>query len=277
MKYKNLNKSSYDFNLLAQRHDELNPYIILKHGKHTIDFSDYNAIYHLNKALLKTYYAVTDWELPKGYLCPTVPGRMKYLQILNELIQKETVHGIDIGTGASGIYCILAAKQYQWRMDGIDSNFEAYQWAKKNILLAGGISNLVSIRFQENNANIIKGALDASCHYNFTMCNPPFYSSEKEALKVSMQKSDRLQLSSVTNYGGHAKELWCNGGEALFIKRMIKESVAFKDQVTYFTCLVSNKQNLEKLVKLIRKLSAKEMVKVMTIGNKVSHILIWQF
>lgn len=277
MEYKNLNKTSYDFNLLIQHHDALKPYVLLKHGKHTIDFSDYNAIYHLNKALLKTYYDVSDWELPEGYLCPAIPGRMKYLQLLNELIQKETVHGIDIGVGASGIYCILAAKHYQWKMNGIDSNFEAYEWAKKNITQADGITDLVDIRFQENNANIFKGVLDEGLHYNFTMCNPPFYASEKEALKVSMQKSERLQLRSVTNYGGHAKELWCNGGEALFIKRMIKESVTFKNQVTYFTCLVSNKQHLDKLVKLIRKLGAKETVKVMTIGNKVSHILIWQF
>ena len=36
------------------------------------------------------------------------------------------------------------------------------------------------------------------------------------------------------NFGGSANELWCNGGELLFVKRMIKESVLYQNQVYWF-------------------------------------------
>ena len=277
MSYKNPKEIIYNIDELIVHHDELKHYVIDTQGHLSINFSDQNAVFHLNKALLKAYYDVKDWQLPKGYLCPGIPGRMHYLNLLNKLVDKDEVHGIDIGTGASAIYCILAAKHFKWKMNGIDSNPEAYNWAKKNISLAEGLEALVSIKFQDDNSNILTGALDENCFYDFTMCNPPFYSSEKEAVKANTKKITNLKLGINSQNIGHAKELWCNGGEALFIKRMIKESMHYKEQVHFFTSLVSNKKNVDKLVKLIRKCNAKESIETLKIGNKTSHVLIWQF
>jgi 23S rRNA (adenine1618-N6)-methyltransferase len=79
------------------------------------------------------------------------------------------------------------------------------------------------------------------------------------------------------NFAGHAHELWCNGGEALFIKRMIKESVAYKGQVGWFTCLLSRKQNLKKPLKQLEKLQAEVKVIEMATGNKESRFVAWRF
>ena len=72
-------------------------------------------------------------------------------------------------------------------------------------------------------------------------------------------------------------ELWCNGGEALFVKRLIKESVDFKDQVEWFTSLISKKQHLSKLEKQAKKLNAEVQIIPMQTGNKESRILAWRF
>ena len=79
------------------------------------------------------------------------------------------------------------------------------------------------------------------------------------------------------NFGGQANELWCNGGEALFIKRMIKQSVAFKSQVGWFTTLVSKKENLAKIYKQLDKLKVTRTTIPMTQGNKQSRIVAWRF
>ena len=111
------------------------------------------------------------------------------------------------------------------------------------------------------------------------MCNPPFHSSEAEATKGTMRKLKNLKKEGKTelNFGGQANELWCNGGEALFIKRLIKQSVAFKSQVGWFTTLVSKKENLLKIFKQLDKLKATHRTFNMFQGNKKSRIVAWNF
>ena len=58
---------------------------------------------------------------------------------------------------------------------------------------------------------------------------------------------------------------------------MIKQSAAFKANVTWFTTLVSRKENLPKLEKQLKKLKASVKVIEMSQGHKKSRILAWQF
>ena len=60
-----------------------------------------------------------------GYLIPPVPGRLEYLLHLQEFslekfnIDKNTkLRGLDIGSGANGIYCILGSQHFNWTMVG---------------------------------------------------------------------------------------------------------------------------------------------------------------
>ena len=117
------------------------------------------------------------------------------------------------------------------------------------------------------------------------MCNPPFHASEEEATKGTLRKLRNLRKDDgyqtkdeiVLNFGGQANELWCNGGEALFIKRMIKQSAAFKSQVGFFSTLVSKKENLNKIYKQLDKLQAAHKTVVMNHGNKKSRFVYWSF
>ncbi len=111
------------------------------------------------------------------------------------------------------------------------------------------------------------------------MCNPPFHTSEAEATKGTMRKLKNLKKEGKTglNFGGQANELWCNGGEALFIKRMIKQSVGFKSQVGWFTTLVSKKENLQKIYKQLDKLKATHKTTMLSQGNKKSRFVAWKF
>lgn len=275
MHIRNIHRYGYDFAKLVAAHPELGPHITqTPANEETIDFSDADAILEFNTALLKHHYKIKYWKLPEQSLYPPIPGRADYIHHISDLLEKGERTGLDIGCGASAIYPILGSSIYNWKMVGCDVDDTSVAFAKKNTLK----NDDIEIRHQIDKGNILKGVILEGENYDFTMCNPPFYASEEEAVRANSTKQRKLGTrEEIRNFGGHAHELWCNGGEALFIKRMIKESVAFKKQVGWFTCLLSRKQNLIKPLKQLNKLKAEVRVVEMTTGNKESRFVAWRF
>ncbi|MCJ7757184.1 MAG: 23S rRNA (adenine(1618)-N(6))-methyltransferase RlmF [Gillisia sp.] len=281
---KNFHIASYDFDALVNKHKELGKYVrINSYGNKSIDFSDRAAVLHLNKALLKYHYQLKDWNIPENYLCPPIPGRADYIHYIADLLKgdgiKTSVKGLDIGVGANCIYPILGARIYNWKMVGAEIDTNAVAAAKANINATPGLREFIEIRQQEENAHIFKGIVKEGEVYQFTMCNPPFHPSKEAATKGTLRKLKNLgQVRSFElNFGGQANELFCNGGEALFIKRMIKESVLYRSQIGWFTSLVSKKENLPNIYKQLNKLKATHKTIEMQQGNKQSRFVAWKF
>ncbi|PHS67950.1 MAG: 23S rRNA (adenine(1618)-N(6))-methyltransferase RlmF [Flavobacterium sp.] len=287
----NIHNQSYNFEELIAVIPKLKSFVFVnEHGTQTIDFSNSKAVLQLNKALLKHHYAIENWGIPAHYLCPPIPGRADYLHYINDLLIEDNkttkIKGLDIGVGANCIYPILAAQIFNWKMVGSDIDESAIVSAKRNVEASESLKNNIEIRHQEKNADIFEGIIKEGEYFHFTMCNPPFHSSEEEATKGTLRKLRNLQSENqpyqtkkeiVLNFGGQANELWCNGGEALFLKRMIKQSVEFKTQVGWFTCLVSKKENLQKIKKQLHKLKATHQTIPMSQGNKKSRFIAWKF
>ena len=125
--------SNYKFSLLVNAVPELEAFIIPgKFARKSIDFSDPEAIYMLNKALLKWRFNV-NWTLKEGHLCPAVPGRFDYLLHANDLLSKiegRRARMLDIGTGASLIYPLLGTAAFNWECVGSEVDKEAISYAK---------------------------------------------------------------------------------------------------------------------------------------------------
>jgi len=281
---KNIHNAPYDFKELAASNPELIPFVNIGQKKAiTIDFANNEAVLQLNRAILINQYGLSDWSIPKGYLCPPIPGRADYIHHLADFLKDNSVKtkakGLDIGVGANCIYPILGNRIYNWKMVGTDINEVAIASATRNINATPDLKEHIEVRHQTDNSNIFKGVIKKGEKYQFSMCNPPFHASEKEANKGTKRKLQNLGLetNSKLNFGGQANELWCNGGEALFIKRMIKQSEEFKNQVTWFTCLVSKKDNLSKINKQLKKLNTIHKTITMTQGNKQSRFIAWKF
>ncbi len=278
----------YDFAVLTTKNPSLKHFVFVnEHKVKSIDFANPEAVFHLNKALLIHFYRVEQYELPDGYLCPAVPGRADYLCHLNTFLRtrtaKEHYRALDIGVGANCIYPIIGAQHFGWDMVGVDIHQESVDSARRIVVGTRGLDQNVEIRFQKNKSNIFNDTIEPDEFFDFTICNPPFYSDEGAATKSSIRKisnlSDRGRADKtfVPNFGGNANELWCNGGEALFIKRMIKQSLNFKKQVGIFTTLVSKEAHLPKLFKQLEKAKAGFETIPMHLGNKRSRILVWYF
>ena len=284
---KNIHQAPYPLEKLTKAHPPLAEFVhINTFGRETVDFSSAHAVFHLNKALLEYYYNITGWHIPEGYLCPPIPSRADYIHYLQELLQEipitHTITALDVGTGANCIYALLGAQMYNWNVVGCDIDATAVAAAKKNAMATEGLSEKIEIRHQTNNAHIFEGIILPDEFYHVTVCNPPFYGSEEEANKNTIRKLKQLNpeksiLELERNFKGRPNELWCNGGEALFIKRMIKQSVSFKDQVGWFTTLVSKKEHLTKIYKLLQKLNTDYKTLQMKQGHKETRVVAWRF
>lgn len=280
----NPHKGRYDFKVLVDKLPELKSFIIKNPiGEETIDFSDNQAVVCLNKALLKTYYNIDNWDIPAGFLCPPIPGRADYIHYIAELLtKKKNINVLDIGTGANCIYPIIGSQTFDWNYTASDIDPKSIENAQKIIDSNEKLKNKVKLKLQKDRNHIFIGVIEKNDKFDLTMCNPPFHSSLEDALKANQRKVNNLNkgnknIQKGLNFGGQKAELWCPGGERLFLKKMAKESVNFASQVYYFTSLISNKENIKPTIKVLEKLGAKCKVLEMSQGQKISRVLAWTF
>ncbi|NRB25771.1 23S rRNA (adenine(1618)-N(6))-methyltransferase RlmF [Shewanella sp.] len=84
---RNLHKDGYDFETLTAASPELKPFVRPNpYGNLSIDFSAPQAVKALNLALLKAHYKIESWDIPQGFLCPPIPGRVDYLHYVADLL-----------------------------------------------------------------------------------------------------------------------------------------------------------------------------------------------
>ncbi|ANQ52091.1 23S rRNA (adenine(1618)-N(6))-methyltransferase RlmF [Flammeovirga sp. MY04] len=283
---KNIHKTGYQFELLQNAIPEITSHIVItKGGKQSINFHDPIAVKLLNRALLKAHYKINHWDIPEGYLCPPVPGRLDYLLGINDLLNETTkltpkdIKGLDVGTGANMIYPLLGVSQFKWKFLASEIDERALENGVKLLKDNKIPISKIHLKKQNNPTKIFDNIIGERDRIAFTMCNPPFYKSKEEAESATTRKNKNLNQENLKdrNFGGLKNELWVKGGELQFIKNMMKESVNYKDQVVWFTTLVSQQAHVSELNKTIRKLKANIRIVDMNQGQKKSRFIAWSF
>lgn len=276
-------RTRYDFPQLIACSPALAAFVkVNAHGDDSIDYADPLAVKALNQALLKQAYGLQHWDIPPGYLCPPIPGRSDYIHHLADLISLRRgpeVRVLDVGTGANCIYPLIGASEYGWSFVGAEIDPVALRWAKKIVASNPSVAGLIECRLQTSVMQCFEGIIKNGEPFDLTMCNPPFHASAAEAAAGAQRKLRNLGgKKEVLNFGGKASELWCEGGELAFIRRMIEESVAFAQNCGWFTTLVSKSEHLPRLEKTLRQVKATEVRIIdMAQGQKRSRILAWTF
>jgi len=273
----------YDFPLLTAGSPALAAFVKPNaYGDDSIDYADPLAVKALNQALLLQVYGLRQWDIPPGYLCPPIPGRSDYIHHLADLIalrRGPSVRVLDIGTGANCIYPLIGASEYGWSFVGAEVDPAAWRWAQKIVAANPSVTSLVECRLQKSATQCFQGVINPGEHFDLTMCNPPFHTSAAAAAEGTQRKLRNLGGKKTgLNFGGKANELWCEGGELGFIRRMIEESTGFGRQCGWFTTLVSKSEHLPRLEQALRRVRAVEVKIIdMAQGQKKSRILAWTF
>ena len=291
---RNRHQGRYDFPALIKTSPELAAFVILNpYGKESIDFANPAAVKVFNRALLKQFYGIEHWDIPADYLCPPIPGRADYLHYLADLLAScnggeiprgAQVRALDIGVGANCIYPLLGNREYGWQFLGSDIDASAIASAKAIVRSNPGLASAIELRQQTDGAHIFQNLLQADERFDLSLCNPPFHASASEASSGSKRKwrnlgkLDPKRKLPVLNFGGQAAELWCQGGEAAFVSRLIKESVQHSQQVLWFTSLISKASNLPGVYSALKQAGVLEMRTVeMAQGQKQSRFVAWTF
>lgn len=285
-------KNVYDFKKLAASYKSLKQYVFTNEfGSETINFALPEAVKVLNTAILVSNYGIQNWDIPENYLCPPIPGRTDYLHYVADLLAEynnniiptgDNIVGLDIGIGANCIYPILGNSLYEWHFVGADIDEVAIENCEKIIQNNPKLLDVISLQLQLNSRYIYKNIILPEDKFAFTICNPPFHSSQDEATKSAIRKVNALNNTRSTkpllNFGGQNAELWTDGGELGFITQMIYESAKYPLQVLWFTTLVSKKEHLSSLKKTLDKVGAANVRVIdMAQGQKISRILAWNF
>lgn len=275
----------YNFQELTLKVPKLKQFIVKnRDGVDTVQFADPKAVYLLNKALLLHFYHLDFWDIPDQNLVPPIPGRADYIHYLADLLKMnnpDKTSVLDIGTGASLVYPLIGSSVYNWNFVATDIEPKSIEIAQEIIDKNPHLGSKITLRLQPDKKQILSGIIIKDDYFNAVMCNPPFFKSKKEAETQTLRKLKGLDKRKtpklINNFSGENNELWCNGGELSFVLNYIKESILFKTQVSWFTSLISNEDNLKPLQTELKK-SAKEIKVInMAQGNKKSRILVWRF
>jgi 23S rRNA (adenine1618-N6)-methyltransferase len=296
---RNKHRDRYDFDQLIKVNPVLAKYVKSNaYGDASIDFSNPQAIKALNQSLLNQFYNVKDWDIPKGYLCPPIPGRADYLHYMADLLgekteglipQGESVRVLDIGVGANVIYPLIGYREYGWHFVGADIDENSIKNAQA-IVDSNALTNVIELRLQTSSASIFNGIIKQGEIFDLTICNPPFHGSVEEANAGTQRKWRGLgktknvakhrinNQSPILNFGGQNAELYCKGGEEAFVTLMIKESKQYATQCRWFTTLISKVATLPSVYRALIKVGAQEVKTIeMKQGQKQSRIVAWTF
>ena len=282
---KNKHQKGYDFTELCGAYPDLRAFVFVnKYGTETIDFANPKAVKAINTALLYKYYNIQFWDFPDDNLCPPIPGRVDYIHHLADLLHfsgiNENVTIIDVGVGANCIYPLLGNSVYGWQFVGTDIDKKSLDRAEK-ILKKNNLTKSIVLKQQKDSTQIFKDILNSDDKFSASMCNPPFYRSQQEAMEANARKLEGLKINDELqsrNFSGKQQELWYKGGEKAFIHTYLYESSMFKTQCFWYTTLVSKKENVQGMYDSLEKLGATEIKTIqMQQGNKVTRIVAWTF
>jgi 23S rRNA (adenine1618-N6)-methyltransferase len=229
--------------------------------------------YILTELLAKEYLGL-ELMLDRTYLCPRLGNRMAYITWLHALLERpdlqseprRVVRGLDVGTGASCVYPLIATSLYEnWRILGTDISRESIEHARRQLDRNPRLAERVNIKqckresdgfffFINSNRNSEEDD-DNWKDLDFVICNPPFYASPKELAEAREQK----QGEASTELQARDHELYTDGGEYGFVKSLIDQSLTNHEQQQkylskscWYTAMINKKSNLYKLIEHIK-------------------------
>lgn len=295
---RNRHRARYDFPRLIASSPGLRHFVSVNaYGDESVDFADPQAVKALNAAILKHFYGIAHWDIPEQFLCPPIPGRADYLHYAADLLGESNggtiprgraLRVLDIGVGANCVYPLIGHHDYGWSFIGSDTNPIALAAAQRIIDGNAGLAQAITLRHQAKPAQIFNGLITAAERFALSLCNPPFHASMQEAHAGTTRKlrnlagtavpKGRTDKAPVRNFGGQETELWCPGGEAAFVGRMITESARLPQSCLWFTSLIAKESNLRQVQATLASVKPQQTrIIAMSAGQKQSRIVAWTF
>jgi 23S rRNA (adenine1618-N6)-methyltransferase len=251
-----------DLKFLVRKWPKLKKYV----KNDWINLREKDAIVELQKAIAYAYYNIILLT-PQDNLVPMVNNRIRYLLFIQKIISNiQAPVLLDIGTGSSCIYPLLGCRIFKKsRWFGTEVSCESIQIAnisiKRNAL--------------EDRITILKASkkefFTGTENVDFVMTNPPFYSTKQELEEGFLFKD----YKDVTV--GMDSELYTDGGEYEFVKRMIQEGLDKKLEM-WMSSMMGKKVNFIKVLKVLKDLQVRDIkTESFQLGKTKRWLVAWRF
>jgi len=113
-----------------------------------------------------------------------------------------------------------------------------------------GLQDRISIVQSDPNGPIMSDILPSPTTCDFTMCNPPFYSSREDVLRSAEAKESRPNAVCM----GADVEMITAGGESAFVCRMVEESVQIGQRCKWYSSMLGKLSSLGEIVERLGEL-----------------------
>ncbi|CAO2653693.1 Nn.00g031040.m01.CDS01 [Neocucurbitaria sp. VM-36] len=278
--------SAIDFKPLAKQDDAFKATWQKSSGK--LDFQDPETVKALSKAILKLDFDL-QLEVPDDRLCPPVPNRWNYVAWLQGLIDSTSpeysnrydperkVIGLDIGTGASAIYTMLCLRsRANWTMCATDIDKKSFDSAARNLAINSLMTRTKLLQTTDLNALIPLSALGID-HLDFTICNPPFFTSQNDMSSSLKGEGKSWKPNAVCT--GAEVEMVCPGGDVGFVTKIVNESLVLREKVQWYSSMLGKLDSTKAIVTLLKKhgISNWAVGLIDTGGNTKRWVVAWSF
>jgi 23S rRNA (adenine1618-N6)-methyltransferase len=167
------------------------------------------------------------------------------------------ITGIDIGTGSSAIYPLLGcATRPSWNFIGTELDTKSYSYATQNVEANDLTSRIRVHKVSSPTAPLIPLDDLGMDKVDFTMCNPPFFTSATDMTATHLTKA--RSPSAICSgalvemiYDGDGSDN--SGGDLGFVMRMLDESMVLRERVQWYTSMLGKLASATALVQELKK------------------------
>ena len=145
--------------------------------------------------------------------------------------------------GASCIYPLLASSRENYTLYGTDIDPHSLSSAQENVDI-NALSSRIHVRLSTPDSPLFPLKALGVEKLDFTMCNPPFYSSKEDMDSSELAKGK--PPSAVCT--GADVEMICEGGDVGFVLRMVEESLILREKVQWYTSMLGKLSSAYKVV-----------------------------
>lgn len=251
--------STVDFKALAKADPDFKQRWQACAGK--LDFQDPSVLQTLSKAILKVDFGLV-LSLPENRLCPPIPNRWNYVSWIQGLIDSTSpsysnkyepgrgVVGLDIGTGASGIYAMLCMKSRpSWTMCATDIDKTSFESAAANFAKNNLLSKTKILHTTASMPLIPLEALGTQ-QLDFTLCNPPFFGDSTEMEKSLSGEGKATGPNAICT--GSNNEMVCPGGDLGFVTRIVEESLVLRSKVAWYSSMLGKLSSAKSVILMLK-------------------------
>lgn len=171
-----------NFEELSKLYPEFGKFVFKnKYNTYSINWKCKYAQKELCRTLLHHDFGVEYWDIPDGFLIPSLTSRCNYIHWIDDILGRHwgtNIKGLDIGTGANCIYPLVGNKTYKWKFLATDINPDALLIANK-IISMNNLNDSIQLLEQFNSDCIFKNIIHERDYFHFSMCNPPYFSYDE--------------------------------------------------------------------------------------------------